>query len=214
MCHKKRRLALVLNIHLIWRVRELIALCSKVSDVSSLKKNPQVMKLQGYIRGEVSKSHPRHALKVLMEIAIISPGTSLLRRLLPNTPHPNQTADRTRKTDYAIIKIYISKSCAWYCEIAKIRNELYIRCSPLSAISVSSSVHLLRGPTYRSIFLLSTTASPSFLSNLRSRCPSCHRVYNPAMALKVSPVNQARYASFCNRFALAEGRIPAESSCS
>lgn len=192
----------------------MIALSSKLSRVSCLERNPLAMKIQGYIGAEFSKSHPRHALRVLMKIAIISPGTSLSRSLLPNTPHPNQTADRTCKTDYTIIKIQVPKSRAWYCEIAKIRNELYIGCSPLSAIPVSSSVHFHAGPTYRSIFLLSTTPSPSFLFNLCSRCPSCHRVYNPAIALKVRPVNQARYASFCNRLALAEGRIPAESSCS
>lgn len=50
----------------------------------------------------------------------------LLGGLLPDIPRPDQTAQRTRKTYDAIIKIHVSESRAGYGEVAYVRNKLYI----------------------------------------------------------------------------------------
>ena len=68
--------------------------------------------------------------------------------------------------------------------------------------------------TYLASFLPSTIPSPSFFSMFCSFSRICQSVYNPATVLNISPMNQALYASFCNRLALAKARMPAVSSYS
>jgi len=157
-------------------------------------------------------------IKILHRCACTHPPSlSPLSRLLPSTPHPNQTAHRPRQSNDAIIQINIPQSRTRDRQVAQIGDKLDIGCRPFPVLILQSSPRiftytLLEGSPHLCNFLLSAIPSPSFRSMPCSLCCKCHSVYSPAIVLNNRPVNHARYASRCNLFALAVGLIPAASS--
>lgn len=118
-------------------------------------------------------------------------------RLLPSSPHPDQTAHRPRQPNNAIIQVRVPQSRTRDRQVAQIRNELDISRRPFPILISQSNpptftYALWEGSPHLCNFFLSAIPSPSFPSIPCSLCRNRQSVYTPAMVLNVKPVNHAR----------------------
>jgi hypothetical protein len=133
--------------------------------------------LRSFLQLAISIDEPASQMSILSYPDVSSfadgshhrPNLDLYANLLPLRVQANERGQCTRQTNKTVVQVDNSKSSGRNSQVTEIRDKLKNGGIPFPGRRISMSARMAGQTHYLSIFLLSTTPSPSFLSTVARR---------------------------------------------